>query len=281
MGPAMPSAAGMAFRTPPAPSRIPAPAARRGVIPHPLRVLLSPCPPHGVLGGACTPNLPLPSFLGKGKAERSLMAVLCSDEASRKVDEPKGAAAPWLLALPQARVSPGLPRLLGGLPGRGCSARGLRCSMLLPASSLAVGKSQSRRISPVSLTFLQPVTLPRQEAGPGETKAGAVPLTQAQAWAPQPCSPPLGAWPGHGRGQHLLPALAMPQFPALRHPGRALRRKCRGFIAHAFHTAALGQAGPWLQHQFGAGQTNTFTNWERKASQSVPKKPRGHKHEGG
>lgn len=70
--------------------------------------------------------------------------------------------------------------------------------MLLPASSLAVGKSQSRRISPVSLTFLQPVTVPRQEAGPGEPKVGAVPLTQAQAWAPQPCSPPpqhlSGAW---------------------------------------------------------------------------------------
>lgn len=57
MGPEMRSATGMAFRTPPSPAQIPAPAACRGLICWLLQVLLSPCPPSGVLGETCTPNI--------------------------------------------------------------------------------------------------------------------------------------------------------------------------------------------------------------------------------
>lgn len=141
----------------------------------------------------------------------------------------------------------------------------------------------------MSLTFLQPVTLPRREAGPGEPKAGAVPLTWAQAWAPQPCSPPLSARPGHGRGWHLLPTLPMPQFPTLRHPGRArcrcqaLRRKCRCFIAHFSHgspsAARAGRSPAPAPIWSRPGQ-----HLHRLGEESVPKwlkKPRGHNHEGG
>lgn len=45
---------------------------------------------------------------------------------------------------------------------------------------------------------------------PAQPAAGAVPLTQAQGWVPQPCTPTPGAWPVRGISSPLFLCLSFP-----------------------------------------------------------------------
>lgn len=122
MGPAMPSAVGMAFCTPPSPARIPAPAARRSIIHHLPQALLS---QWGSGGGTCTPNLSAPSFSGKGKAERSPKAVLCSDKALQSLTESgwtQKEPQDWdTWPCPRQGLAPACPGASGGCWGGGAA----------------------------------------------------------------------------------------------------------------------------------------------------------------